>query len=155
MKNLRKMAAGVLTLVMAFVLTACGGQEQTVSYRMVQEQDGLKLTDEITLEAKGDIVQKMTEKIIVDTTVFDDAQKEQINVVYDEMVAMYQGVEGVECTGTAGENDYTINIVVDATGSAVEELAELGLLQIEGDANGISLKASQEAFEASGYTIIE
>ncbi len=155
MKNLRKMAVGVLTLVMAFVLTACGGKEQTVSYRMVQEQNGLTVTDDITLEAKGDVVQKIIEKIVVDTTVFDDAQKEQISLIYDEMVTMYQAVEGVECTGEVEDNSYTINIVIDATGSAVAELAEQGLLQMEGDADGISLEATQEAFEANGYTIVE
>ena len=155
MKNLRKIAVLMVALVMAFAMTACGGKEQSVSYQLVQESDGLVVTDNITLDAKGDVVQKMTEKIVVDTTAFDATQKEAINAVYDEMVAMYQAVDGVECTGTAAENSYTIDIVIDATGSAVEELAAQGLLQMEGTGNGISLKASQAGFEASGYTIVE
>jgi len=155
MKNVRKVVVGMLALVMAFAMTACGGKEQSVTYRMVQEESGLAITDEITLEAKGDVVQKMIEKIEVDTSVLDATQKEQIVAIYGEVVAMYQAVEGVECTGVAGDNNYTMDIVIDATGSAVEELTELGLLELDGMGNGISLKASQAGFEASGYTIVE
>lgn len=154
MKNLRKMLVVVATLVMAFALTACG-KEQSVTYRMEQSQSGITMVDEVTFDAKGDVIQKMTEKITMDTSALDDATREQINAVYDEMVAMYEGIEGVECTTEVGDTSYTMNVVIDTTGSAVEELSSMGLLEIEGSTDGISLKATQESFEATGYTLVE
>lgn len=152
MKNLKKLVVLMMAVVMAFAMTACGA-EQSVTYELVQDMEGITLTDTITLNAKGDVVQQMTEKIVVDTSSFDETQKESINAIYDELVTMYQAVEGVECTGTTTDTSYTIDIVIDATGSAVEELAAQGLLEMEGTGEGISLKASKASFEASGYTL--
>ena len=111
------------------------------------------ITDTMTLDAKGDKVQKMSETIEVDLTAFDDSQYEEVAALYDEMVEQYKSVEGVECTGTSADKVYTISVTVDTTGDAVSELVELGLLSIEGPgaSKGISLKKTGEALVASGY----
>ncbi|MCH5332561.1 MAG: hypothetical protein J1D89_01265, partial [Agathobacter sp.] len=90
MKKMKRVVAGLLALGMAFALTACGGKEQTVTYRMETEQSGLKMEDTMTLTAKGDLVQKMSEVIKVDTSSFEDEQREQINTAYDLLVEQYK-----------------------------------------------------------------
>ena len=151
MKKMKRVVAGLLALGMAFALTACGGKEQTVTYRMETEQSGLKMEDTMTLTAKGDLVQKMSEVIKVDTSSFEDEQREQINTAYDQLVEQYKAVDGVECTGAKTDTSYTITIDIDATGNAVENLSKQGLLQVSGNAGKISLKATCSSLETVGY----
>lgn len=151
MKKMRRVVAGLLALGMVFALTACGGKEQTVTYRLETEQNGLKMEDTMTLTAKGDTVQKMSEVVKVDTSTLEDEQKEVINTLYDQMVEKYKAVDGVECTGEKTDTSYTITIDIDATGNAVKELSEQGLLQVDGNANRISLKVTGSSLESAGY----
>lgn len=155
MKKMRRVVAGILAVGMAFALTACGGKEQTVSYRMETEESGIKMTDTMTLTAKGDKVEKISETIDIDTSTLDEETRTQINTVYDQMVEQYKAVDGVECTGEAGDTTYTIKIDIDATGNAVKDLSDKGLLEVSGDANGISLKATGTALESGGYSKVE
>ena len=69
---MKRLAALTMTLVMAVSLAACGGKAQSVTYTMEQDNEGLKMTDTMTLNAKGDKVQKMEETIALDMTGFDD-----------------------------------------------------------------------------------
>ena len=152
---MKKIVSSLLVLCMALALTACGGKEQTLVLRSEQEQNGLTMVDTMTLDAKGDKVVKITEVIEMDMTGFDEATQEQMNAAYDALAEQYAAVEGVECTGTAGSGTYTISITIDATGDAVETLAEQQLLQIEGNGNKLSLKATGEALESGGYSKVE
>ena len=152
---MKKILSVVMVLCMTLALAACGGKEQTVSYRSEQEQGGQKLVDTMTLEAKGDKIVKITESIEVDMSEFDEAAQEQAAAIYDALVEQYAAVEGVECTGSAGTGTYTISITIDATGDAVEKLAEQDLLAIEGNGSKLSLKATGESLEAGGYTKVE
>ena len=152
---MKKIVSVVMVLCMTLALAACGGKEQTVSYRSEQEQGGQKLVDTMTLEAKGDKIVKITESIEVDMSEFDEAAQEQAAAIYDALVEQYAAVEGVECTGSAGTGTYTITITIDATGDAVEKLAEQDLLAIEGNGSKLSLKATGESLEAGGYTKVE
>ena len=145
--KMKKIVSVVMVLCMTLALAACGGKEQTVSYKMEQEQSGLMMSDTMTLE--------ITEVIEMDMTGFDEATQGQMTTTYDAMVEQYAAVEGVECTGTAGTGTYSITITIDATGDAVEKLAEQGLLAIEGNGSRLSLKATGEALEGSGYTKVE
>ena len=152
---MKKIVSVVMVLCMTLALAACGGKEQTVSYKMEQEQSGLMMSDTMTLDAKGDKVVKITEVIDVDMSGFDEATQGQMTTTYDAMVEQYAAVEGVECTGSAGTGTYTISITIDATGDAVEKLAEQDLLAIEGNGSKLSLKATGESLEGSGYTKVE
>lgn len=151
MKKMRRVVAGLLALGMVFALTACGGKEQTVTYRMEQEMNGLKLEDTMTLTAKGDTVQKISEVVKVDTSAFEEEQREQVNTKYDQMVEEYKAVDGVTCTGEKTDTSYTIKVEIDATGNAVKELSEKELLQVEGNADRISLKETSTGLESAGY----
>ena len=147
---MKKIVSVVMVLCMTLALAACGGKEQTVSYQMEQEESGLKMVDTMTLDAKGDKVVKITEKIEMDMSGFDEATQDQMVVTYDALVEQYAAVEGVECTGSAGTGAYTITITIDATGDAVETL-----LEIEGNGSKLSLKATGESLEAGGYSKVE
>ena len=149
MKKMKRVIVGLMALGMAFTMTACGGKEQTVTYRNETETSGIKTTDTMTFTAKGDIVEKLTEVIEFDISSFDDS-------TYEELVAQYNDIEGVNCTMTAGDDTITFNIDVDTTGDAVNELTEKNLLTMEGGGSGkISLKASAASLESTGYEKVE
>ena len=150
------MLSAFLVMMMTIsLLAACGGKAQSVTYTMEQDNEGLKMTDTMTLNAKGDEVQKMEETITLDMTGFDDDTQTLMTKAYDSMVESYQAVDGVECTGSAADGVYTIAITIDTTGDAVAKLAEQGLLQVDGGTNGMSLEKTGEALEAGGYTKAE
>lgn len=157
MRKMKRVVVGLLALGMAFTMTACGGKEQTVTYRGEMEESGLKATDTMTFTAKGDTVEKLNEVIEFDISSFDDSVKEQLNTVYEELSGTYSAIDGVECTMTTGDNTITLNIDVDTTGDAVKELTSQGLLDMNGgDGSGkISLKASGASLESSGYEKVE
>ncbi len=155
MKKMRRMVAGLLAIGMAFALTACGGKEQTVTYRMETEDSGIKMVDTMTLTAKGDKVEKLSETIEIDTSSLDEATAAVISETYDAMVEQYKAVDGVDCTGESAEGKYTIKIDVDTTGDAIKTLSDQGLMEVEGDASGISLKKTGTALEGSGYSKVE
>ena len=152
---MKKLAAITMTLVMAVSLAACGGKTQSATYTLEQDNEGLKMTDTMKLEAKGDTVEKMEETIAMDMTAFDEDTQQLMVQAYDSLVESYQAVDGVECTGTVADSMYTIQITIDTTGDAVSRLAEQGLLQVEGDTDGISLEKTGAALEAGGYTQAE
>ena len=76
MRKMKRVVVGLLALGMAFTMTACGGKEQTVTYRGEVEESGLKATDTMTFTAKGDTVEKLNEVIEFDISSFDDSVKE-------------------------------------------------------------------------------
>lgn len=152
---MKKLMTSAALLCSVVFLTACGGKEQSVSYRSVTEESGITMTDTMTFDAKGDVIQTLTEVIEMDMSTLDDATFEQMEAFYDELAAMYESVDGAECTVEEADKVYTITVVVDTTGDAVDELAAQGLMEIEGDGSGLSLKASSEALEASGFEKVE
>lgn len=149
----------IISLLSVFVLvvsiTACGGKEQSATYTMQSEVDGLVMTDTMTLDAKGDTVQTMTEVIALDLSSFDESTQTALTETYSTIVDSYNSVEGVECTMESGDGSISITVVIDATGEAVSQLADAGLLQVEGDADRLSLSATGEALVESGYTLVE
>lgn len=145
----------IVLLAAALTLGACGGKKQSVVYTLEQENDGLKMTDTMKLEARGDSVEKMEETINMDMAAFDEDTQKLMVEAYDSLVESYQAVDGVECTGTMTDSVYTIQIAIDTSGDTVAKLAEQGLLQVEGSTDGISLEKTGQSLEAGGYTKTE
>ena len=152
---MKKLTALLLTLSLALSLAACGGKSRSVTYTMEQENQGLKMTDTMKLEARGDSVEKMEETISMDMAAFDEDTQKLMVEAYDSLVESYQAVDGVECTGTTTDSVYTIQIAIDTSGDTVAKLAEQGLLQVEGSTDGISLEKTGQSLEAGGYTKTE
>ena len=154
---MKKLISALLVVSMILLLASCGSTEPTTAtYRTEMEQNGLVMVDTMTIDAKGDSIEKMTEIIEMDFSAFDDATIEQFYITYDTLVEQYNSVEGVECTSEPGDKSYTMTVVIDATGDAVGTLAEMGLLAVEGNADGVlSLKATEEALLNSGFEKVE
>lgn len=152
---MRKALCSIWLFLVLLAMTACGGREQKLSYRLEQEQKGLSVIDTMTMEAKGDKVTALQEVIELDMSAFDEDLQATLSEMYQALVAQYGEIEGVECTGEKDQGVYTIQILVDTSGEAVPRLAEAGLMQIEGDAEGISLENTAKALEESGYILVE
>ena len=148
---MKKVISMLTVFCLVLSLTACGSKMQSVTYCSKTEESGLKMTDTMTMEAKGDSVQSITEEIEMDLTGFDEETQKVICGVYDELVEQYQSIEGVEGSGEITDGIYTMHIVIDATGDAVSELAGQGLLEVDGDTNWISLQKTMDSLESNGY----
>lgn len=153
---MKKLKISAALLCSVLFLSACGGKEQSVTYQMVTETGGMEMTDTMTLNAKGDTIQSITEVIAMDMSSLDDDTYAMMGEYYGELVSMYQAIDGVECTAEDTDKIYTFTINIDATTDAISNLSDQGLMEIEGDSEGkISLKASGEALEASGFEKVE
>ena len=152
---MKKLVSVFLIACMAVGLVACGGKEQSATYTMEQDANGVVIKDTMTLNAKGDKVQQIVETMEVDMSSLDDADAEAMVPMYEAIVESYQTVEGVTASGALTDKVYKIDVTIDTTGDAVSQLSELGLMAIEGNAKGFSLIACGSAMVASGYTKVE
>ena len=96
---MKKAFSILMAVVLAVMLMACGAKKETASYRIEMEQSGMVITEVMTFEAENDKIVKLTDKLEIDLSAFDEATIEQVELVYDEMVEQYNSVEGAECTG--------------------------------------------------------
>lgn len=153
---MKKFAGVLAAMTLALALTACA-KSQSATYTMESTDDttGLTMTDTMVLEAKGDKVQNVNETINVDASSYDEDTQTVLATAFDEMVAAYQAVDGVTASGEMTDGVYVITIAIDATGDAVSELADQGLLELNGEGEGLSFAASCEALENNGYTLSE
>ncbi len=155
---MKKRQAKCFTLILALtavLLTACGSKEETAVYQSITNSDGLAMTDTMTLYAVDDIVQTLSETVEVDMSTLDSDTQDFLAASYDEMAAMCNEIEGAKCSATREEGKITLSLEVDATGDAILQLSELGIMQIEGDGNGFSLEVTDEALTAGGFTRID
>ena len=61
---MKKFISCVVFTVMMMSLAACGGKEQSAAYTMEAElEGGVVMTDTLTLDARGDSVQQITEAV--------------------------------------------------------------------------------------------
>ena len=108
---MKKIITSLVILAAAVSLTACGGKEQSVTYTMESDLNGVIMTDTMVLDAKGDRVQQMTEIVELDMAEVDTTTQSLLVEQYDAIVETYNSVEGVECTSETGEGTYSITTV--------------------------------------------
>ena len=61
---MKKLISALLVVSMILLLASCGSTEPTTAtYRTEMEQNGLVMVDTMTIDAKGDSIEKMTEII--------------------------------------------------------------------------------------------
>lgn len=152
---MKKVVSSLLILCMTVALVGCGGKEQSVTYQNETTESGLTVTETMTLDAKGDKIQKITQSFKVDMSGFDASQQGLLVEAYDALVEQYNSVEGANATGSSADGSYSLDVTIDTTGDAVSGLADLGLLEVDGNAKGISLKKTVAGLESSGYTLVE
>lgn len=152
MKLLKKALCLGLAGIMALCLVACGGEEKSVT--MISEQDGVKV--EYTMDAKGDVVHTITQVSTIDCSAFTDEDLELIKASAEECSKVYGEYEGVEYSYSTEEGYMHETIVIDVSDMDMcKELAEQGMLPIEGNAKFISLKLTIESMEEQGFVVQE
>lgn len=151
---MKKLLTSAILLCSMLFLTACG-KEQSATYRLVTEESGITMTDTMTFNAKGDIIKSMTETYEIDCTSLSEEEYAFAEENYNQLSSMYEGIDGVTCTVESANQVFKITVNTDTTGDAVDKLAELGLMEIEGESNKLSLKATIEGLEQNGYEKVE
>ncbi|MCI8418389.1 MAG: DUF1307 domain-containing protein [Lachnospiraceae bacterium] len=126
-------------------------QIQSETFYAEEQTSGIILKDTMTFYAVEDVIFEMVERVDVDLTDIDEDTRELLFETYDRFVEEYQSVEGVECTGARYEYGYIMDITIDTTKDAAQELADMGLIELIGDSEKLSLKETREALENNGY----
>ena len=127
----------------------------SVTLQATLDEDGITMLDTVTLKSKDDFVKKYIETLEIYIMDYDESTRKQMCDVWDDLVAQYNAVDGVEATREITDETYTLNLIVDCTGGAVEEIASQGLMEVEGNAAIYSLEASVSAMQSNGYVIID
>ncbi len=157
---MKKLLTLLLSLTLVLALAGCGA-EQTATYKMVTDQDGIVLTDIQVIKAKGDSVQRLTETTTIDVTSLDEATQEQVAALYDATYEPMLKDTPVGVTSSYGMKDgiYTVSIDIDLASANLKELIEGGyIVMLTDNADTIkfvSYKQTCEGLESSGYTLQE
>lgn len=113
----------------------------------------MTLADTVYLGANGDEVERIGEVVYIDFSTFAQKNgkeiKNQMLILFDDLVLKFQEVEGVECTREVNDNFYVM--YVDASKESLKELAEQGLFAFAKGNGNISLEDTQAALEEGGY----
>ena len=153
---MKKFISCVVFTVMMMSLAACGGKEQSAAYTMeVELEGGVVMTDTLTLDARGDRVQQITEEVKLDMTGVNEERRTELVAQYDAIAERYQAVDGVECTVDNTDGVYSMTVVIDVKDDVISQLSEQNLLTINGGASEISLEKSGTSLVESGYTLVE
>ena len=153
---MKKKISCMLAVLMLLSLAGCGGREKTAAYTAETElESGVKMTDTLTLDAKGDTVQQITEVVELDMTGLNTVEQEEVASRSDAIAEQYRSVEGVECTTENADGIYNMTIVIPVSEDTVSKLAEQNLLTITGGTGEISLKSTEESLLENNYTLVE
>lgn len=106
-------------------------EEGAVKYTKTISENSLILTDIMVLQDDDNIIQSVSEYTIVNMSELSEIDRTELIAVYDEAVAVYGMTDGVICSGGVNDNFYNMEMHIDATSGAVDELASQGLLLIQ------------------------
>lgn len=155
-EKVKKKISCMLAVLLVLSLSACGGREKSAAYTMETElESGVKMTDTLTLNAKGDTVQQITEVVKLDMTGLNTVEQEEVAERSDTIAEQYRAVEGVECTTENADGVYSMTIVIPVSEDTVSKLAEQNLLTITGGTGEISMKSTEESLLENNYTLVE
>lgn len=102
----------------------------SVTLQAILDVDGITVVDTITLKSKDGFVKKWIETSEFYIADYDESTRKHLCGLYDDVIAQYNAVDGVEATREITDETYTFNLIVDCTGGAVKELARQGLMEI-------------------------
>lgn len=157
---MKKLLNLLLSLTLVLALAGCG-KEQTATYVLTTDEDGMVMVDTMTYSAKGDIVYEMTEKIELDLSGLDADTKAYMIEIYDEYFAELKNnaPDSVTMTYTSNDGVYDATIAIDIANADLQELVDGGYIYTTTDAEGnlvaISFEQSCQGLEASGYVLQE
>lgn len=148
-KNMKKLFVVMMVLMMAFSLTACGGEEKVEDTKMVctTTTNGVEVMNEIV--ANGNKVKTVSYN---NTLEVDDSMAEMLESAAQAYVEKYNAVKGVEYTFEIKDGKFVEKTFIDFTTADMSALCDAGLLEkVDGQVpDYIDLEKTLEGMKASG-----
>ena len=134
-------------------LTACSGAEEVQNAATAtMEQNGVMMT--MSFDAKGDRVTKITQESVIDLTGYTDAQIDMLDSTVEDAEETYADIENVEYSCEEEDGKLVERIVIPTDEETLKAVIGQGLLPIDDtDATRLSLKATVDNLESSGWTV--
>ncbi|EHZ2232720.1 YehR family lipoprotein [Listeria monocytogenes] len=148
MKMLKKGTAVFFVMVMAMMLVACGGEEETKTYVLSKNSTESKLT----YTCKGDNVIKQTDEYTMPYTALGVSSKAEAEKFFKEIIDKLQNIDGLTVKVEYKDDKAIETLEIDYTKISSENIKGIPGLTMSGDTSkGISMKASAKLLKARGY----
>ena len=134
-------------------LTACGGGKEVQNAATATlDQNGVTMT--MSFDAKGDTVTKITQESVIDLSGYTEEQIDMLNSTVEAAEETYADLENVEYSCAEEDGKLVERIVIPTDEEPLKAVIGQGLLPIDDeDATRLSLKATVDNLESSGWTV--
>ncbi|EHX7146249.1 YehR family lipoprotein [Listeria monocytogenes] len=147
MKMLKKGTAVLFVMVMAMMLVACGGKEETRTFTL--SQNGVE--SKLVYTYKGDKVTKQTAENTMSYTALSVSSKEDAEKLLKETSDKFQNIDGLKEKIEYKDDKAIETIEVDYTKIASEDMNKIPGMASGDASEGISMKESAKLLESQGY----
>lgn len=147
MKMLKKGTAVLFVMVMAMMLVACGGKEETRTFTL--SQNGVE--SKLVYTYKGDKVTKQTAENTMSYTALSVSSKEEAEKLLKETSDKFQNIDGLKEKIEYKDDKAIETIEVDYTKIASEDMNKIPGMASGDASKGISMKESAKLLESQGY----
>ncbi|EAD2138347.1 YehR family lipoprotein [Listeria monocytogenes] len=147
MKMLKKGAAVLFVMVMAMMLVACGGKEETRTFTL--SQNGVE--SKLVYTYKGGKVTKQTAENTISYTALSVSSKEDAEKLLKETSDKFQNIDGLKEKIEYKDDKAIETIEVDYTKIASEDMNKIPGMASGDASQGISMKESAKLLESQGY----
>lgn len=150
---MKKQLCAIMVGAAMLGLTACGGTEEVKNAATATiEQNGVTMT--MSFDAKGDTVTRITQESVIDLSGYTDDQIDMLNSTVEAAEETYADIENVEYSCEEEDGKLVERIVIPTDEETLKVVVEQGLLPIDDeDATRLSLKATVDNLESSGWTV--
>ncbi|EAC3452400.1 DUF1307 domain-containing protein [Listeria monocytogenes] len=147
MKMLKKGTAVLFVMVMAMMLVACGGKEETRTFTL--SQNGVE--SKLVYTYKGDKVTKQTAENTMSYTALSVSSKEDAEKLLKETSDKFQNIDGLKEKIEYKDDKAIETVEVDYTKIASEDMNKIPGMASGDASKGISMKESAKLLESQGY----
>ncbi|EAF2256221.1 DUF1307 domain-containing protein [Listeria monocytogenes] len=147
MKMLKEGTAVLFVMVMAMMLVACGGKEETRTFTL--SQNGVE--SKLVYTYKGDKVTKQTAENTMSYTALSVSSKEDAEKLLKETSDKFQNIDGLKEKIEYKDDKAIETIEVDYTKIASEDMNKIPGMASGDASKGISMKESAKLLESQGY----
>ncbi|EKF1959711.1 YehR family lipoprotein [Listeria monocytogenes] len=148
MNLLKKGTMALFVMVMAAMLVACGGEEETKTYELSKNSTESKLT----YTCKGDNVIKQTDEYTMPYTALGVSSKAEAEKFFKEIIDKLQNIDGLTVKVEYKDDKAIETLEIDYTKISSENIKGIPGLTMSGDTSkGISMRASEKLLKARGY----
>lgn len=150
---MKKIVSMIIVCIMAMSLMACGGKEVEDASVCTIEQNGVKIT--MAFDAKGDTITKIKQDSTISIEGYSEADVETLQATIDQAAAAYKDIDGVEYSIDQKDTQIVETITMNVGDKdTLKSVVSGGLLPVDDEnVTKLSLKATVEALESSGWTV--